>query len=109
MLSVVMLSVVMLSVVMLNAVMLSVVMLNVVILSAVAPITVSHFHASLVFAGKDRSLPLIEKATFSLAKKYLTRVELAGSDEQTSLEQCSLNFDRKKFYSTGPKSKNGNY
>jgi hypothetical protein len=60
-----MLNAVMLSVVMLNAVLLSVVMLIVVMLSVVAPITVSHFHASLVFAGKDRSLPLIEAATLT--------------------------------------------
>jgi hypothetical protein len=50
---------------MLNAVMLSAVMLNVVMLSVVAPITVSHCQASLIFAGKDRSLPLIEAATLT--------------------------------------------
>ncbi len=45
---------------MLNAVVLSVIMPSV-----LAPITISHFHASLVFAGKDRSLPLIEAATLT--------------------------------------------
>jgi hypothetical protein len=56
--NVIMLSVIVLSVIMLSAIMLSVVMLNVIMLSVVAPVSVIHFHPSLIFECKARNLPL---------------------------------------------------
>ncbi len=58
MISVSMLIVIVLSVIMLSVIMPSVVMLNVIMLSVVAPVSVIHFHPSLILECKARNLPL---------------------------------------------------
>jgi hypothetical protein len=84
MLSVIMLSVSVLSVIMLSAIMLSVVMLDFIMLSVVAPVSVIHFHPSLIFECKARNLPLHWRSCkwLHLGRLYtcLQISDLGGSD-----------------------------
>jgi hypothetical protein len=60
----------------------------------------SCFHCSLIFVGKARTLTYLRmechkrctRVGSSLTRKYLTRVEITGSDKNTSYFHSSLIF-----------------
>ncbi len=62
----------------------------------------SHFHTSPIFAVKTGAYP--SGAPYSISNTYLTRVEVIDSEKQCSLLRYGINYDSKKFYSTGPRN-----
>ncbi len=66
------------------------------------------FQPSLMFVGEYRSLPLsgapercLTRVGSGLTRKNLTRLERLARDKHPSLLRKSVNYDHKKFYSTG--------
>ncbi len=66
------------------------------------------FQSSLMFVGKARNLPWrgVPKSFFNwvgsyFTNKHQTRPERLARDKHSSLLQKSVNYGRKKFYSTG--------
>ncbi len=55
-----------------------------------------------MFAGKIETSRKVTLAS-SIAHKYGTQVEVAGNDKRTSLLYFNINYQRKRFYSVGPK------
>ncbi len=71
--------------------------------------TAVHFHPSLIFTGKARSLPLewgsIRGSTsvgYSLAHTITTRPVVNGSDKHSSLLLYGNNYSRKTINNIGP-------
>ncbi len=67
----------------------------------------NHFHPSLIFVGKARSLPLGWSLVWSSTQVgfgLAHRVEVSVSDKHTSLLQYRTNYGRKKFKSAAPGS-----
>jgi hypothetical protein len=69
------------------------------------------FHPSLMFVGEARSLPksgaperFFTRVGSSLTRKHQTRLERLAKDKHPRLLRKSVNYGRKKFYSTGPRS-----
>ncbi len=74
-------------------------------------VNANHFHPSLIFVGKARSLSFGYSLVWSstqvgsgLAHTFYIREEVSVSDKHTSLLQYKTNYDRKKFKSAGPGS-----
>ncbi len=47
----------------------------------------------------------LKGALLGKASKHLTRLERLAKDKHSSLLQAFVNYDRKKFYNIGPKSR----
>ncbi len=70
-------------------------------------VTVSHFHPSLIFAGKVLHLRVstVRDSTsvdYPLAWKYWTRVKVTDSDKHSSLFNYVINYGRKRFKLKAP-------
>ncbi len=64
-------------------------------------VTAIHFHPSLIFCWNLPERSPLSYAT-RLACKYKANVQVTASNQHSSLLEYGINYDRKKFYSTGP-------
>ncbi len=72
--------------------------LRIFVISSIVFVLCKPFQPSVMFVGKARSLP----QSASLTRKHSTRLERIAIDKHSSLLRKSVNYGRKKFYSTGP-------